>query len=174
MGHVVGSLTGSQIVLQTGQHSGVNAAAWNLEVERVLPQLKVTIRTENKVHAHLNIAFIRWFCSIMLNQDHIWLHCGQINPDLWTVFPGFLKDFSAWKLFLMAFKTEYQLMSCFQANTVVTVLLKWKFMKMFLCHFFCVYLNHSRSELDPDRLLPVLMLFADIFNCLSTFLCSCF
>lgn len=29
--------------------SDVDATEWNLEVERVLPQLKVTIRTDNKV-----------------------------------------------------------------------------------------------------------------------------
>ena len=29
--------------------SNVDAAEWKLEVERVLPQLKVTIRTDNKV-----------------------------------------------------------------------------------------------------------------------------
>ncbi len=29
--------------------SDVDAAEWNLEVERVLPQLKVSIRTDNKV-----------------------------------------------------------------------------------------------------------------------------
>lgn len=34
--------------------SKVDAAEWNLEVERVLPQLKVTIRTDNKVRPHLN------------------------------------------------------------------------------------------------------------------------
>lgn len=30
-------------------HSTTDAAEWNLEVERVLPQLKVTVRTDNKV-----------------------------------------------------------------------------------------------------------------------------
>lgn len=34
--------------------STVDAAEWRLEVERVLPQLKVTIRTDNKVETHLN------------------------------------------------------------------------------------------------------------------------
>lgn len=29
--------------------STTDAAEWNLEVERVLPQLKVTVRTDNKV-----------------------------------------------------------------------------------------------------------------------------
>lgn len=29
--------------------STIDAAEWNLEVERVLPQLKVTVRTDNKV-----------------------------------------------------------------------------------------------------------------------------
>uniref|UniRef100_A0A8C1V7C2 Intraflagellar transport protein 57 homolog n=1 Tax=Cyprinus carpio TaxID=7962 RepID=A0A8C1V7C2_CYPCA len=33
---------------RTNQISDVDAAEWNLEVERVLPQLKVTIRTDNK------------------------------------------------------------------------------------------------------------------------------
>ena len=31
--------------------SNTDAAEWNLEVERVLPQLKVTIRTDNKVRS---------------------------------------------------------------------------------------------------------------------------
>lgn len=35
--------------------STVDAAEWNLEVERVLPQLKVTIRTDNKVGNLANI-----------------------------------------------------------------------------------------------------------------------
>lgn len=35
--------------------STVDATEWNLEVERVLPQLKVTIRTDNKVGAHLTL-----------------------------------------------------------------------------------------------------------------------
>lgn len=43
----VQELSGSRpaVVLE----SDVDAAEWNLEVERVLPQLKVTIRTDNKV-----------------------------------------------------------------------------------------------------------------------------
>lgn len=32
----------------------VDTAEWNLELERVLPQLKVTIRTDNKVLANLS------------------------------------------------------------------------------------------------------------------------
>lgn len=96
-------------------------SVWNLEMKRVVLQLKVIIRTKNKMHAHLSIAFIKQFCSITLNQDNVWLHYGKINPDSWTFSPGFLKDFSAWKLCLMAFKTEYQLISCSQANTVGTV-----------------------------------------------------
>lgn len=43
----VQELSGSRpaVVLE----SDVDAAEWNLEVERVLPQLKVSIRTDNKV-----------------------------------------------------------------------------------------------------------------------------
>lgn len=39
--------------------STVDATEWNLEVERVLPQLKVTIRTDNKVGAHLRCRSFR-------------------------------------------------------------------------------------------------------------------
>lgn len=38
--------------------SKVDAAEWNLEVERVLPQLKVTIRTDNKVRRSLFSVFL--------------------------------------------------------------------------------------------------------------------
>lgn len=45
--------------------STTDAAEWSLEVERVLPQLKVTIRTDNKVeriqHILFKSSFIRQF-----------------------------------------------------------------------------------------------------------------
>ena len=38
--------------------STTDAADWKLEVERVLPQLKVTIRTDNKVTTLLSRRFV--------------------------------------------------------------------------------------------------------------------
>lgn len=55
--------------------STVDAAEWNLELERVLPQLKVTIRTDNKVHPYLDITdlwrlqTVDWLSTILLNID---------------------------------------------------------------------------------------------------------
>lgn len=41
--------------------STTDAAEWSLEVERVLPQLKVTIRTDNKVSKRKHILFKKKF-----------------------------------------------------------------------------------------------------------------
>lgn len=44
--------------------STTDAAEWSLEVERVLPQLKVTIRTDNKVQKTERV----WFIWIFIRQ----------------------------------------------------------------------------------------------------------
>lgn len=48
--------------------STVDAAEWNLEVERVLPQLKVTVRTDNKVQTHRSPAWI-WKVEVILFSE---------------------------------------------------------------------------------------------------------
>uniref|UniRef100_A0A8C2BFR7 Intraflagellar transport protein 57 homolog n=1 Tax=Cyprinus carpio TaxID=7962 RepID=A0A8C2BFR7_CYPCA len=58
-------LSGSRPVVVL--ESDVDAAEWNLEVERVLPQLKVTIRTDNKV-SNMTGGFILIKC---IHQDGI-------------------------------------------------------------------------------------------------------
>jgi hypothetical protein len=46
--------------------STTDAAEWSLEVERVLPQLKVTIRTDNKVSKREHILFKKTFIKHFL------------------------------------------------------------------------------------------------------------
>lgn len=53
--------------------STLDAAKWNLEVERVLLQLKVTIRADNKVRAHLTAA-VGLEVMLMMQKDAIYVH----------------------------------------------------------------------------------------------------
>lgn len=50
--------------------SNIDAAEWKLEVERVLPLLKVHIRTDNKVtrsqFCHLYIIYFLFFITLLI------------------------------------------------------------------------------------------------------------
>lgn len=50
----------------------MDAAEWNLELERVLPQLKVTVRSDNKVKAAKGDAFVN-LLSVCLTA-----RCGAV------------------------------------------------------------------------------------------------
>lgn len=52
--------------------SNTDAAEWKLEVERVLPQLKVTIRTDNKV-SFISLDIV-WFGIITMHFQKIPLY----------------------------------------------------------------------------------------------------
>ncbi|MEQ2171210.1 hypothetical protein GOODEAATRI_008321, partial [Goodea atripinnis] len=59
--------------------STVDATEWRLEVERVLPQLKVTIRTDNKVRAQLNCS--RFFCVDVCSNSALLVPPGLEDPS---------------------------------------------------------------------------------------------
>lgn len=66
--------------------STTDAAEWNLEVERVLPQLKVTVRTDNKVcesgfsHACMVIK-VHFESAVLFFYFHFFLllSCQELN-----------------------------------------------------------------------------------------------
>ncbi|NXF04059.1 IFT57 protein, partial [Smithornis capensis] len=63
--------------------STTDAAKWNLEVERVLPQLKVTVRTDNKVcengFACVHMVFKTFFQSILFTFHLQFLSFGYLD-----------------------------------------------------------------------------------------------
>lgn len=54
----------------------MDVAEWNLELERVLPQLKVTVRSDNKVKAAIGNAFasmrsLCWLFMVCMRENTI-------------------------------------------------------------------------------------------------------
>jgi len=78
----------------------VDAAEWNLEVERVLPQLKVTIRTDNKVHTRLSSCKRFYLCSSVSFQSKMMMVglCEEDADELHTQFPIMLSVLQDWRI----------------------------------------------------------------------------
>lgn len=73
--------------------STTDAAEWKLEVERVLPLLKVHIRTDNKVQKAIDIRILQMsslqpFCGGDLTSFDTKFHVGEKRPIV------FNKEFS--------------------------------------------------------------------------------
>lgn len=63
--------------------STTDAAEWKLEVERVLPQLKYTIRSDNKV-SRINCSTMYCKYKAILNRigEFTWSKCTHIRREL--------------------------------------------------------------------------------------------